>query len=68
MTHLDPKRVQLTVEAVKRSHFFTQPLDVPIVFGKKDMFSLVGNFPTEIYDGQLGRSAPDAAEFVDAGC
>lgn len=56
------------MKAVERSHFLAQPVDVPLILWKEDTFGLAGNFSAEVNDRQSRRFAPDAPEFVDAGC
>jgi len=60
--------LKLTVEAVKRPHFFAQPVDVPFVFGEKDMFGLTCDFSAKVGNGQSRGFVPDTAELTDAGC
>jgi hypothetical protein len=55
------------VETIKRPHFFAQPVDVPLIFWKEDAFGLTGYGTTQIHYSQTGGSAPDAAEFFNAG-
>jgi hypothetical protein len=56
------------MKAIKWSHFLAQPIDIPLIFWEENPFGLTGNFSAEINDRQSWRSAPDAPEFVDAGC
>lgn len=56
------------MEAVKRPHFFAQPIDIPLIFREENTFGLTGSFSTEVYYRQSRGFAPDTAEFADAGC
>jgi len=55
------------VQAIKWPHFFAQPVNVPLIFWKEDAFGLPSNGATKINYSQPGGSAPDAAEFFNAG-
>ena len=56
------------MKAVKGSHFFAQPVDIPLIFREENTFGLTGCFSTEVNYRQSRGSAPDTAEFADAGC
>jgi hypothetical protein len=55
------------VKAIKRPHFFAQPVNIPLVFRGEDAFGLTCGGATEVNNRQSGGSTPDAAELVDAG-
>ncbi len=54
----------LGMHAVERAHFFTQPVDVPLV-DRNNTFGGTLQGATEVGEGKAGRLAPEAAEMGD---
>jgi len=57
------KSLRLT-QAIEWAHLFTQPVYVPLVYGK-EFFGLAGGFAAQVSKRQTRRDAPKAAEFLD---
>jgi hypothetical protein len=57
------RHFKLIVEAVEGSHFFSEPVFIPIV-DRDNTFGVTGHFAAEIRNGELWRLLPKTAKFT----